>query len=422
MRARLQTRTPYGRGQPVPPPPPPPSARTLLVGDSLTALSYGSLHPYTWSLGLNGGVLQPVANIAVSGNTVGDILARIDNSYTNASPGAAGLGTLGWFILRAGANDFRGGGGINSTIQGQYDSLITKLLTYCARGIVCALTPMSAPESGAGVGGANAWLSSYCAANSRLFFLNDCVTVNNGSGGWASGYVPGDGIHTTHVGAYRMGIDGAAALASHLASFGYASPLSTDGADVYPAQPQWVANHLMAGTGGSNGLAGGGSVATGWSVGGAGANINGTCAKVAADGGDPNQTPWQRISPTQIEDNGNDGGVGISCTLSGRTITNADPDGLDLIVQVRMNALATQRYRYLRAYVYGNSNESLTPEMFLHMGQGPTTGTAVMRCAMPRAGTKVSHASAQLSMLLCSSESFTGSMGSIDIRCATVRG
>lgn len=420
MPARLQTRTRYGRGQPVPPPPPPPSVRTLLVGDSLTALSYGSLHPYTWSLGLNGGYLQPVANIAIAGNTVGDILARIDNSYTNATPGAAGLGQLGWFILRAGANDFRGGSSINSTIQGQYDSLISKLLTYCTRGVVCALTPMSAPENGAGVGGANAWLSSYCAANSRLFYLDDCVTVNNGSGGWASGYVPGDGIHTTNAGSYRMGIDGAAALASHLGSFGYASPLSTDGADVYPAQPQWVATHLMAGTGGSNGLAGGGAVATGWSVGAAGANINGTCEKVASV--DANPTPWQRINPTQIQDNGTDGGLGMSVALTGRTITDTDPDSLDVVMEVRMTALQTQRFRYLRVTPYGASNEDLAPPMYLRMGDGPTTGTAVMRCAIRRSGTRVAHSAAQLNITLCSAEAFTGGMGSIDFRCVTVRG
>jgi len=401
---------------------PAPSERALLVGDSLTSLSYGSLHPYTWSLGINGGVLKPVANIAVAGETVADVLARIDNDYTNATPGAAGLGTLGWFLLRVGTNDTRGGTSINGTIQTAYDDLITALLGYCERGIVFAVPPISSPESGAGVGSFNAWLSSYCAGNSRLFFCDDCTTVNNGSGGWATGYVPGDGIHTTNAGSYRMGIDGAAALASHLSSFAYASPLSTDAADVYPAQPQWVPYHLMAGTGGSTSLSGGGSVATGWSVGGAGAGIDGTCSKVAADGGDPNQTPWQRITPTQIADNGTDGGLGMSVALSGRSITSSDPNGLDVILEVRMNALATQRFRYLRVYPYGVSNEELTPPMFLRMGEGPTTDTVVMRCAMPRAGTKVSHASAQLNITLCSSESFTGSMGSIDFRCATVRG
>lgn len=398
------------------------SPRLLLVGDSLTSLSYGSLHPYTWTIGLNGGVLQPVANIAIAGNTVADILARIDNLYTDASPGAAGLGTLGMFFLRAGTNDTRGGASINSTIQTAYTNLITKLLTYCARGVVFAVPPISSPESGAGVGSFNSWLSTYCAGDSRLHYCDDCTTVNNGSGAWASGYVPGDGIHTINAGSYRMGIDGGAALASHLAAFNLSSPVSTDGDDVYPAQPQWVPYHLMAGTGGSTSLAGGGSVATGWSVGGAGSNINGTCEKVAADGGDPNQTPWQRISPTQIQDNGTDGGIGIGVTLSGRTITSSDPNPLDVVIEARMNALATQRFRYFRAYVYGASNEELTPPMFLRMGEGPTTATIVMRCAIPRSGTKTSHSSAQLVANLCPSESFTGSMGSIDFRCATVRG
>lgn len=401
---------------------PPPSARTLLVGDSLTSLSYGPLHPYPWTVGLNGGVLQPVANIAVAGNTVADILARIDNLYTDSSPGAAGLGTLGWFFLRAGTNDTRGGTSINSTIQTAYTNLITKLLTYCARGVVFAVPPISSPESGAGVGSFNAWLSTYCSGNSKLFFCDDCATVNNGSGAWASGYVPGDGIHTTNAGSYRMGIDGAAALTSHLASFGLSSPLSTDAADVYPAQPQWVPNPLMSGTGGTCSLSGGGSVATSWVVVPSGSSIDGTAAKVAADVGDPNQTPWQRITPSQIADNGTDGGIAAGGTLSGRSITSSDPDPLELVLEMRFNAFASQRFRYLRAVVSGVSNEELTPPIYLRMGQGPTTGTVVLRSAIRRSGTKVSHASASLGILLCSSESFTGSMGSVDFRCVTVRG
>lgn len=423
MRARLQTRTPYGRGQPVPPPSLPP-AGLLFVGDSNMSQSYGFLHPYTWALGIAGGVLKPVANIAIAGQTVGDVLARINNLYTDATPGAAGLGPLGFFGLQLGTNNTRGGAAITTTVEDEYDALVTNLLTRCERGFIGAVPPIGTGggESGAGVNSYNAFLSSYCAGNSRLLFVDHNVTVGNGAGGWASGYEPADFIHLTNKDSYQMGLDGGAVLAPHLAGFNYASPLSTNAADVYPAQPQWVPNHVMAGTGGSNGLAGAGPVATSWAVGAAGANINGTCEKVAADVGDPNQTPWQRITPTQIQDNGTDGGIGWSCALSGAAITTSYPDALDMMVEVRMNALATQRFRYLRALVYGVSNEELAPPMFLRMGGGPTTKTVVMRSALRRSGTRVAHASAQLNFTLCSSESFAGSMGSIDFRCGQVWG
>lgn len=399
-----------------------PSARLLYVGDSNMSESYGFLHPYTWALGIAGGVLKPVANIAIAGQKVADVLARIDNLYTDATPGAAGLSPLGFFVMQLGTNDTRGGAAITTTVQNEYDALITNLLGRAERGLIGAVPPIGTGggESGAGVNSYNAFLSSYCAGNSRLHFIDHNVTVGNGSGGWASGYEPPDFIHLTNKDSYQMGLDGGAVLASHLATFNYASPLSTNAADVYPTVPQWVPNHVMAGTGGSNGLAGGGAVATGWSVGAAGANINGTCAKVAADVGDPNQTPWQRISPTQIQDNGTDGGIGWSCNLNGPAITTSFPDALEMMVEVRLNALATQRFRYLRVVVYGVNNEFIAPAMFLRMGGGPTTTTVVMRSALRRSGTRVAHASAQLIFTLCPSESFTGDMGSIDFRSAQV--
>ncbi|WP_196301268.1 hypothetical protein, partial [Streptococcus pneumoniae] len=56
----------------------------------------------------------------------------------------------------------------------------------------------------------------------------------------------------------------------------------------------------MAGTSGSAGSGITGSVANSFTIAGTAGATTATVSKVAADGGDPNQTPWQRITPTQV--------------------------------------------------------------------------------------------------------------------------
>lgn len=401
----------------------PPSQNAALMGDSLTALSYSLLHPFTWANGVAGGKLKFVANSSVANNTIQDVIDRCDNDYTAASPGLAGLSSLGWVLLRIGTNNFRGGQFITTTSQNQYIALLTKILTYADHCIVFSVPPVGTPgdTNGQGIPGVNDWLATYCAGNPRLHFIDDCVTVDNGSGNWVSGYESGEStaVHFTNQASCRMGLDGGDALATLLASYGYPSPISLDVADVYPATQQWAANHLMSGTSGSNGI-GSGQVPTSWAVSQGGSGNAATTSIVAADVGDSNQTPWLRLTPTAT---GNDtSSISVGPSVSHDAVTAGYPTNLDIVFELRFNAFDASKFKYLIFYVYGSNNEDVAYPAYLRMGLGPITKTLVVRSAIRRSEASLSHPTATLVLALASVGVFSGGMGSFDIRCLTIRG
>jgi len=143
-----------------------PSANALMafIGDSLTDPGYGELHTGYAVNARAGGKLKPIINIGVAGNTVNDLLTRINNQYDatpSTSRGLAGLPRLGDVFGRIGTNNARGGASINPTIQQQYRDLIAAVLTYADRFTLFGVPPCGAPASGAGVNSFNAWLTSY---------------------------------------------------------------------------------------------------------------------------------------------------------------------------------------------------------------------------------------------------------------------
>lgn len=396
---------------------PPPTA--ALLGDSLTSLSYGPLHPYIWSIGIAGGVLKTVANCGVANDTIKGALARIHSNHTEARPGLAGLADLGWVLLRIGTNNFRMGATINTTHQADYVALIEACLGYAQRVIVFAIPPVytRGDARGAGIPGANAWIASYCAGNPRLHFIDDCVHVR-ADGNWALDAYASDGVHFSSRASYQLGIDGGDALRALLAPYGYSSPLSADPNDRYPTTPQWVQNHVLSGTAGRNSI-GVGLVPTYWSLGRGGAKHGANSSIVPPDSKDPIQVPWLRIVPTEL---GSSGWIGLGCRLAHASITEDEPEGLDVVAQVRFNAFDVSRFQSLQMFVYGKSNERLSPAMFLRMG-GPErlTRTVVMRQAVPRSTTRRAHQGATLVWRLSPREAYVGDMGTLDIRCLTVR-
>lgn len=403
-------------GQSAPAPTSRPSSRVALFGDSNSSIAlYGSLHPLTWILGLNGGVLQLVANSSRAGRTVDEGLAEITNLYTDSVPGLAGLGGLGAIFIALGTNGTRTGTPITAPLQASYTALFTAALALAEYVMVMSVPPIGSPESGDGVPSYNAWLSAYCASHPRMHYIDTTSTVDDGTGDWASGYAPGDGVHLSDPGSYRMGFDGAASLATWLDQWSWDNPLVTDPLNIYPAHPQWVKNPVMAGTGGS----GSGIVPTDWYV---GDTAGGTSASAidAADVGDPNQTPWLHVTPTSIADGGHEGGLIVSATLAHPAVTDSAPDALDVIFEIEFIGLHTQRFRRLQFYAYGNGNEALTPPAFLRMDAGPTTATAVARCAIRRSGTRVSSSVVTFAMNLSSNQSYSGAMGSFRVRCASM--
>lgn len=399
-----------------------PSPNAVVIGDSLTAYGYGELHTFTGINALAGAPLRTIGNIGVASETVQQVLNRIDNSSTAASPGMVGFGTVGWAILRIGTNDTRGGTSITSTVQTAYQNLIAKLLTYASRVIVMAVPPCGPNNggNGSGVNSYNSWLSSYCAGVANVDFINDTTTVNDGSGGWVTGYEPADGIHYSGAAAQRMTADGAAAFAALVSPLGYSSPLITDPADLYPATTQWVDHPFIDGTGGSNSI-GSGSVPTGWALSSYGASFAATTSIVAADGGDPNTTPWLRVTPTQVS-SATSGYLKLVGLMTGRSISTTDPVALELVAQVRFNAFDATKFSKARAAVYGNGNEYMTPYTNFFMGDAALSGAIVLRTAAPRPNTKQISTDATFELHMVPNQSLTGSMGSFDIRCVSVRG
>lgn len=401
------------------------SANAALIGDSLTDDSFG-ITPFYWMNGILGGGLKVVANSGKAGHKVSDVLARVDNSYAALSPGLAGLGSLGYVFVRIGTNDAVAGTAIAGTLAGQYDSLMAKLAGYADRVVVLSVPPLSDSSQNALTQAYNSYLQANY--NSGQFkFVDDCVNMRDGSGNQIPAYFV-DGIHFGGQGdggngVYQAGVDGAAALSSYIGS--YASPLVTDAADVYPATPQWFTNPTMLGTSGTTGTGISGTVVTGLDVSRSASGAAATCSVVSADVGDPNTTPWQRIAPTQGSTSTS---VKVTSTLNGRSITSGDPASLDVVMQLRFNSFdPNQEVDYVRVYVTGDSDGEAMSDARLRMlfQTPPISRTVTFRNAVPRtAGANQTGAKLHIDINFPSFGSFgpAGSIGSIDIRCISVRG
>lgn len=409
-----------------PPSVPAPALATAIIGDSLTTHLLGyNWSPFFWINGLYAkGAQKLIANAGISGNTVSQMLSRVHNDYTNATPGLAGLGLLGLIYVRAGTNDARAAVPIAS-LSTAYTNLLNAVKTYCERVIILSVPPIGSPEGSFAAKNAltldyNAWLAAFAAANPSGFtFVDDTSVMRDEAGAQLPGYF-GDGIHNNGLATYTEGKAASTPLAAMFSSYGYASPLSTDPADVHPAQPQYVPNHLMAG---ADTVAGTfpGQKATGWGIGNNGSPITGTVSKVAADVGDPNQTPWQCIEPTEVFRNGAGQSIRITTALVGPAITETFPARWDLMMELRFEAFDTSKFSVFRAWIQGNTGTKLSADLDLKLGGGPITEQLVLRHAMPRIGPSA-QASSVLYIDLPISASFAGPMGKFLYRCVTARG
>lgn len=396
------------------------SPRTALIGDSLTEPTNYGLSSFYWLNGLNGGKLQAVANAGVSGNTVGNVLSRVDNAYGDGSSstrGLAGIGSLGYIVVRIGTNDARASTSIAS-LAATYTSLLNKLATYAGRVIILAVPPLSNSGFNALAVQYNTWLAAFAVATpSKFTFVDDCSALRDGSNVQIASFFNADGIHFIGAGTMQAGITGAAAFGAVLGN--YVPGLALAG-DVYPAQPQWFVNPANAGTAGSASGGFSGTVATGLSISNYGSGISGTCSIVAADAGDANPTPWQRITPTATNYTGAGEAIRIASTLAGRAIGASDPSEFEHEIEIRLNALNCDKFLGLNSWVQGASGV-MSASLPMLMGGGVQTRQAIARHKMARTSL-VTHASAILYIDLKTAAIFSGAMGSIDFRNVTVRG
>lgn len=403
-------------------PPPPPIA--VLVGDSLTDPVGYNLSPAYLMNGLAGGVLKIIANIGVQGETVQQVLARIDNLYTASSPGLAGLPTRpGWVFLQIGTNNARSQA-IDNPTRAAYAALYAKLLTYADFVFVGSLPALGGAEAAANanVQGYNAYQQGLCASSGGKLIWNDYSAVlKDGAGAARPEFYNPDLVHTNNNGVWAQSQAGSPTVSAALAPCNYPSPLSTSAADVYPAQPQWVPNHTNIGTGGSAGGGASGVVPTGMSVWGNGGGIAVSCSKVTAEVGDPNQAPWLRLTPTQVTATGGGESIQLTALLNGRTVTGIDPERLEIVLQIRLNGLDGSKISQCTSWVQAPSGAKVVGDLPTRFGAGVLTQTLVMRHALPRPSA-ASAASLTLYNELRIAANGTGPMGSIDFRYETIKG
>jgi len=388
-----------------------------LIGDSLTAAGYG-LTPFYTGNGANGGKLKLLANCGVSGETVADILSRVNNLYTAGSPGFAGIAasvgesSIGYAVSRVGTNDIRGGGAFPTTAA---TSLCNALATYAKRVIILSVPPVSNVAGNTSSIAANSWLAAFAAANpGRFMFVNDSLGLRNPDGSQIASYFVDD-VHLNHKGVAVCGAALASALAAELA--GKPSPLITDPTDIYPAHPQWVINPFMAGSGGSVGGSVTGVVANNTGV--TGYNMTAVCSKVAADIGDANQTPWQRVAISAAT-SGQHLNTGIA--LQGRAMSSIDPAQFDVSAEIRLNAVNTTQISNVSTYIQANTTEFISPQVSIDFEPSASLSkTYVLRNTTKRTG-GTTPTSLNFLIIYTIASTFTGGIGSIDFRRVSVRG
>lgn len=399
-----------------------------IYGDSLTEHSFGAT-PWYAQMGLLGAPLQIILNGGISGLGVGGLLAQLAHSWLDPYPGLAGIPNLGWVAFRIGTNyvrDYAGGSGaaITAGLQQQYSDIITALLA--ANGsphvIVFPVPPIGGVTTvkNTQVASYNTFLQSLVAANpTRLHWIDDCSGLTDGSGNIVPAYFDSDELHFSAAGATRMALTAESQFAALFANQGYTSPLVTSSADVYPAQPQWNPNPTNIGTGGSLGSGWTGQAPNGYTVYTNGSGYSGTVAVIAADVGDANQAPWMRITPTSVQGGST---IGITFSGAGRALSSSDPYDFEQCSQIRFVNFDGTKLSQVRAWMQAATGGKVTEESKLRFGGSGLNRTFTLQQKYRRLVPSASGAISHYIYIEGATASFSGSMGSIDIRCISVRG
>jgi len=397
-----------------------------MIGDSITAHA-GGWCPHYWTNGLAGAPLQWLTNSGFNGQNILGLVSQIDNNYapTSGGGGFAGLPPLDVAFVRIGTNAATEPAGdghpIDSTNQTNYLNLIAKAKGYAAKVILLPVPPIGgagAVAKNTAVPGYNAFLQDTIAGDSsgQLFWLDDCSDLTDGSGNVIPEFFISDELHPSPGGTLQMGITGYPRLLSILGGT-YISPLVTDAADVYPAQPQWNPNPTNVGAGGTFGSGWSGTCPNGMTVANNGSGGAGTVSIVASD--DANPVPWVRITPTTAANACN---VSISFPGAGRTIDVDEPYTLEQLIEVRFNNLA--RFSGINAWAQAGGARFTE---IAKLGWHPTLGVnrrATLQQKFRRAYPDSSSGSTSTCYVYLggNTDNFSGDMGSFDFRCFSIRG
>jgi hypothetical protein len=399
---------------------PPPfgvSAVSAIGGDSMNEHFFLTCPLYRAN-GLLGAPLDFVANSAVSGRSIRDIRLTMANSYKDASgqPGFGGLPPLGWlFIPSQGTNGFRGPGSlsvIDSGTQADFLSVIEQGKTFAQHMVIGPITPVvGVTNSDSPWRTLAAFQRAACETDTSglVHFLDATDVLLDESGGGNPAYFQPDGYHLSPLGCRVFGERWSELLQQLLINQGYPdAPLVTDPADVYPATNQWTTNPTNAGSG---------STPTGVSVGQYGTGFVASSAIVAAGVGDPIEVPWLRVLPTALGASGY--ALAVTMTGNGRAVTAVDPQQFEHIVQLRFNDL--QGCRLLESWSQKTTGEKITQKAYLQLDERGETATVTLRLNFYRFGATVGGP-IEHAIYLWSAGAASGELGSVDIRCWSLRG
>jgi hypothetical protein len=387
------------------------------IGDSNMAHAFGSTHLYG-QLGRVGAPLQLLANSGKNGVTTAGLISQADQSYLNGdNPGLEDLPPLGWIFTQSGTNGWRGATSITSTISTEFANWIAKLFTFADHVVLHALPPAGGVTTAkqAGYVTINQFFREQVLADTtgRLHYINPWANLIDGDGNIIPRLWLADEIHPSPAGAYIAARDAQAQLEALFANQGYSrAPLITDPADVYPAQPQWGTNPTGTGTVTVTG-SWTGTLPTGWTI----SDQTGTVAIVAADSGDANQIPWVRITPSTISP----ADIQLKMTASGRPLTAVDPSTLEQLVELRFNNLLN--CNRVRTFMLTQTGRSVSQSAYAQLDPLGANGVIVLRQKYyAQSSADTAGGTPSLIMYFDGDSTTSGGMGSVDVRCWSVRG
>ena len=183
--------------------------RVGVLGDSIMANSFtqasklrGDKDPIHWAHLLSNSRIRYGRNAGVSGNTLGQMRARVQSDII--APGDVDV-----CVVMGGTNDSGGGVSVAQSMS-DLQAIVSALLSADIRPIVCTpppvpTTPVESPTRRRRWDQLNAWIKGWCPANRIQMVDVAKVLTDPTTGGYIAAYDGGDGIHPSSLGAKAIG-------------------------------------------------------------------------------------------------------------------------------------------------------------------------------------------------------------------------
>ena len=375
------------------------SGDVVIIGDSLTEWTPG----FPWGMSLAGAPVRFISNAGIASDTIAGVIGRWQADVLDKSPDVV--------ALRIGTNSLHLDA---ATFQAQYQVLLDSLVANGMFGFVHAIPPRI--DSAAVIVQRNAWIAAQCALfPGKLKFVNDSLELGDEGYNFIAAYFA-DGIHMADKGMHAQGVG---MEADYENSLTLVSPLIIDGADTFelnPTSTQYVRNPLMAGAG---------PVPTNWSFETSGGGTVATPSIIAADVGDLNQTPWFRITVDAM--GGDNHWISFATQLMHPAIAaDLTIKRLDMVAEVRMSGLQGAAIKGIGMDCSDGSNRPAPGFTLVVPADEILTHSVVMRSAITRGEDYpvVAHAANAIKygFGLTGRAAQSGGLGTVDIRCVSVRG